>query len=490
MKVTLRKRVFPALATLLAMGLFSACGSEQQVADGGIRGTGSSVGPVSGFGSVFVNGVKFTTDGYVRSDDGITTESQLDEGMILRVEGEWRTDYTGLAESVEYDDSLRGEIAIVKAWNHASKTAEISILGQTVRIDSQTVVKGKMIENVVEGDFARMSGWRMPNGDFRASYLGVRTNQNKSNFDGFNEVELEGKISQLNTYKKTFFIGMQLVNYGGAEFKGIAETDLADSVVVEVEGNLGSDGIFLANEIEPDDSRRYRQSMEAGIEFVGPVTSPFEVGTGTFKVNGLTVEVTGDTKFDDGIQSSDLVEGALIQVEGNFVADGTVKAEEISLRESDVEVEGGKTSAIDYGSRQLSVGGVLVQLTPLTVITDDSERRLKLSNLEADFSLEVEGIERENSEGQTFLEALKIEQDDDAPGSEYELTGRVAGMAGNDIRVLGVDMRLDSETEYDGVTKAGLQAKIDKDERPMVEVEYELRSGAYVITEIKLDEPD
>ncbi len=490
MKPISRKRLLTALAALLTLGLFSACGSEFKVADGGIRGTGSSVGPVSGFGSVFVNGVKFSTDGSVRSDDGISTERQLHEGMILRVEGEWRADSTGRAESVEYDDSLRGSVVIVEAWNHASKTAEISILGQTVRIDSRTVVKGKVIEDLVTGDFARMSGWRMPNGDFRASYLGLRAHQNVNDFDDFNEVELEGHISDLNTSQMTFVIGTQLVNYRNAEFKGIDGAALANSLVVEVEGNLSRDGVLQANEIEPNDFRRYRQSMETDIEFVGPVTSPFEEASSTFTINGLTVEVTSETEFDDGIQRSDLVQGALIQVEGNFVSDGVVKADEITLREADVEIEGGKTSAIDYENSQLYVGGVLVQLTSLTIITGDEEQRLKLLDLEADLVLEVEGIERRDSEGRVFLEAIKIEQDDETPDLEFELSGRVTAIVGNDIRILGVDMRLDDATEYDGTSKAGLKEKVDLGENPMVEVEYEARSGAYFIVEIKLDEAD
>src|SRR5690554_3125170 len=85
------------IAIPLALGILSACGGggggSIGIADGGIRGTGSSVGPVSGFGSVFVNGVKFETDGIVNGEvqgnDGIFCEQNctqpLEKGMILRV---------------------------------------------------------------------------------------------------------------------------------------------------------------------------------------------------------------------------------------------------------------------------------------------------------------------------------------------------------------------------------------------------------------------
>lgn len=495
MKSTPYKRPFFTLATALTFSLLSACGSESTtVADGGIRGTGSSVGPVSGFGSVFVNGVKFKTDGDVVSDDGIKSESQLVEGMILRVEGEWRIDDTGNAERVEYDDSLRGGIKVVKPWDSATRTAELTILGQTVRIDAQTVVKGKMVEQLESGDFVRMSGWRLPgpDGGFRASYLGLFTPSSAADFENFNRIELEGDISKLNTSQRTFSIGTQVVDYGGEDFKGIKEQDLSNQVAVEVEGNLVG-GVLVANEIEPDDFRRYSHDVDVDIEFVGPVTDVFDSVGSSFAINGVTVEVTGDTKFNDGIQdASDLEKGLLIQVDGSFVSGGVVRATEISLREADAEVEGGRTSSIDYERRQFEVGGALVQLTPLTIITDDDgEKRLALSDLEADLTLEVEGIERVNSGGEAFLEALKIEQDDDAPDSELELVGRVSRMSNDDIWVLGVKMRISSATEFDDISKSCLQYLVDSKKRPRVEVVYRSEAyGGYTIREIELEELD
>src|SRR5690554_759337 len=147
MKFISRKRLLPALATVLVLGLFSACGSEFQVADGSIRGTGSSVGPVSGFGSVFVNGVKFNTDtiqGRVHGNDGISgkhAEHELNEGMILRIEGEWHPDGTGNANSMEYDDTLRGHVSNL-VRGAAGKPVTFEIYGQQVVADRQTVLKG------------------------------------------------------------------------------------------------------------------------------------------------------------------------------------------------------------------------------------------------------------------------------------------------------------------------------------------------------------
>ncbi|WP_372987461.1 DUF5666 domain-containing protein [Marinobacter sp.] len=485
-------------ASTLALGILSACGggagTSLDVADGGIRGTGSSVGPVSGFGSVFVNGVKFDTDslgGSVGGDDGLAAESRLQTGMVLEVQGEWFTDGTGEASGLTYDDTLRGEILIIQPWDIITKTAVIEILGRTVHIDGQTVIKGKAVVDLANGDFVRISGWRLPNGEFRASYLGLRSSSNLDDFDDFNEVELEGDISSINTSDETFNIGSQVIFYGGAEFTGLVREDLAVGVSVEVEGNLVG-GVLQSNEIERDDFRRYTLDDEGDIEFVGPVSSAYNSSNETFTINGLTVRVTPETEFDDALSGPEqLVPGLLVQVEGDFESDGTITAEEIELREADSEVEAARTSEIDYSSSQLRIGGVLVQVSPLTIITDDDdETRLTLGDLQTSLELKVEGVDRFDNDGSGYLEALVIERGDDAADGEYELTGRITEMVDDRIRVLGLDVFTTTDTEFDDISKSELQALVDSGQQPVVEVEYQFNGARFEIQEIELDEDD
>lgn len=497
MKRQLRNRVFGLAAGTVVFGIISACGGAGggglDVVDGGIRGTGSSVGPVSGFGSVFVNGVEFFTDGTpVIGDDGINQEDQLVVGMILRVDGEWTTAGLGDAESVEYDDTLRGTMQVITPWDFISKTATVQILGQIVRIDSQTVVKGTTVETLSnsDGEFVRMSGWRLPTGEFRASYLGIRTLNNSDYFDGLNKVEIEGAISSLSATE--FRIGSQLVSYSGATLDGLDPADLDNGVAVEVEGYLSGDTL-MAEEIRPDDFRRYRPGTDDDIEFVGPVSVAYNQTTGSFTVNGIPVQVTRETEFDGLTGPNDLVQGLLVQVDGEFQADGSVTAEEIELREADSELEGGPAEEIDYSLHQFRVGGVLVQITPLTIITDDDDdARLALSDLEIDRELEVEGTERVGENDRRYLEALKIERDDDAPDGEFKLVGRISEMVNDRIQVLGVDLFIttETETEFDGTSLVELQALVDDDARPKVEVEYEFSVTRYVINKIELEEDD
>src|SRR5690554_3116152 len=495
MKPEQRHKRLPLMVAPLALGILSACGgsgSGISIADGGIRGTGSSVGPVSGFGSVFVNGVKFETDGKVTSDDGIDREDQLEEGMILRIDGEWRDDGSGDADTVEYDDTFRGPVSGVQQildTDGAVDAVTFTIYGQPLVVDKQTVTKRTTLATLTNGDFVRVSGWRQPDGVYRASFLGL--------FDGTeNDVEIEGRIDpgSLDTSLQQFSINGQLVSYGSALFTDdLSETDLANLPLVEVEGSIsGSD--FIAENVNKGEIRRYRRGSGDEIEFAGSVNSAYSASSWTFRINGLIVQVDNDTEFDDGLTESDLVPGLLIQVEGTFRSDGTVLAEEIEAREGNASVEGVvDVNTLDPANETFRVGGVLVKVTPLTIISDDdSDQRLKLADLNGSYELEVDGIERTSASGVVFLEAFRIElDDDDDVDNEYELTGRLGAIdCTASITVLGVSMDISNETEFDDIDCSVLERDLkDLKLRPLLEVEYlGTGNGNFQADEIELED--
>lgn len=490
----------------LTMGVLTACGGAGggggvDIADGGIRGTGSSVGPVSGFGSVFVNGVRFDTDalnGQVQSDDGIGTENELDEGMILRVDGEWRNDGQGTANLVEYDDALRGVIdSITPDPSGAGEFVELVVLGQTVVVDKQTVVSGTTYADLLGGNgggsSVRVSAWRQVDGSFRASYIGVIA-------DTESDVELEGAIDEGSVQPGRFTIGGIEVTYDPTTVlfgEGLAESDLVPGRFFEVEGDYTGTSL-QAVEIERDDFRRYSRANDGDIEFTSTIQESFSASgsggqTGTFVISGLTVQINDSTEFDDGLTVNDLQQGALVQVEGEFSGDGTVVAEEIELREASAEVSGVITSSVNRMDQTFEVGGVLVQATPLTIVTgDDDDVRIDFEDLFIGDEVEVEGIEREDSSGGVFLEALKIEREEPEDDGEvaFELEGKLRAIDEQSITVLGVRISTDVNTEFDDTSRDALRDLVDDGGQPVLEVEYEEVGGDYLADEIELKQDD
>lgn len=479
---TFGKQIATGLIAGATAMVLTACVDATQLAEGGIRGTGMSIGPITAFGSVYVNGTRFETNETVISDDGISSESDLEEGMILIIEGQWRADGEGEATEVRYDDTLRGSVQQAE-WDPLTKTGTITLLEQNITLNSQTVFRGKSADSITVGDYVRISGWRINEGGFRASY--VRTGS-VGDFGGANEAEVEGVVSALSATNGigTFLLGGLTVRFDGAtEFDDMGVTDLANGLVVDVEGSLEHDGVLYATEIEPVASR-YRQTEGGDIEFSGAITGPYDSVNRQFQMLGLIVQVTADTEFDDELVESDLKEGLLIKVEGEFNSDGIVVAEEIELRETDSELEG-KISTINDANQSLEVGGVRVVVSSNTIIVDDEDDlRLTFKDLNVGDYLEIDGIDGRDSGGPILL-ATKIERDDDDDDG-YELTGRIneVNSQQNYIVVLGVKI------EVDGAKLGDFESLSDLNIGDLVSVEYELINNRYVADDIEFEEED
>ena len=86
----LSKAIKLVMAGALVGGL-AACGGggsgSSGSADTSASSQGTSVGAVTGFGSVYVNGTRFTTDGRVDSDDGLEREKIYAEIQQLEKAG-------------------------------------------------------------------------------------------------------------------------------------------------------------------------------------------------------------------------------------------------------------------------------------------------------------------------------------------------------------------------------------------------------------------
>lgn len=494
MKFTSHKRLFIALATALTFGLLSACGGETTVADGGIRGTGSSVGPVSGFGSVFVNGVEFFTDSILNrkviSNDGLDKEGDLQKGMILRIEGKWQKNGTGQAKSMEYDDSLRGTVSGLTA-NSAEKRLEFNIHKQQVFADAQTVLKGKQFADFSEGDFVRVSAWRQADGRYRASYIGF----NPQNY-GDDPVEVEGPVDNSGSLTGTKFTMNGLsIDFSSAEFGDALSADNLNEqgAYFEVEGNFAG-GVLTASRIQRDDFRRYQRRGE-DMELAGPVSSDYVSRTQSFGLNGLTITVTDDTDLDE-ITIADLKAGVLVQVEGKFVSPTEILASEIEAREGDAEVEGNIDVPFDRSTNHFVTGGVRIHVTSRTIITDDdSDERLTINDLypsppEAKFiSVEVSGLAKKDPSGLGYVEALQVELEQTSEkDGEYEIEATLDSIDGSDINILGLKIGTAGATFKD-TSLNDLKVKLAGPGKVSLEVKYEkipVGTG-YRATEIQLD---
>lgn len=140
-----------ALALLGLLMLLSSCGG------GGVGegGTGSfASGPISGFGSVHVGGIRFDDSSIesvaVEDEASPVPPSALRPGMVVAIDaGEIRTDAAGVrravAQRIVLAGSLRGPVTDVQ-WSER----QLRVLGLPVRFNAATVFDDRLREQIRE----------------------------------------------------------------------------------------------------------------------------------------------------------------------------------------------------------------------------------------------------------------------------------------------------------------------------------------------------
>ncbi len=334
MSKTLFRNVILMLWTLLAVVACGGGGGDGGgVASGGTGGTGVSSGTVTGFGSVFVNGVEFDTqtssvtlDGSSGPDEATDPHRGLKVGMIVKVDGEFDDDgIHGAATEIEYEDNLEGPVDSITSIDATTKRAVV--LGQTVILDkNRTNFEKTTFDTLAVGNVIEVSGLTDADRNIRATYVEMKA---VSFVSGTTEMEVKGTIKNLDTGAKTFQINALTVNYASADTSDLSGGIPANDQLVEVKGtSFGAGGELIATKVEPeDDGLGVADADEAEIEgYVTAFTSSSQ-----FTVGNQPVETTGSTVFEGGM-AGDIAMGRKLEVKGSLVG-GILTATKIEFED-------------------------------------------------------------------------------------------------------------------------------------------------------------
>lgn len=336
---------------LLAALAIVACGGGSDLAGVGSGGTGSfSVGTITGFGSVFVNGQRYDdVNASVSDEDGPRNRADLRLGMVVTVQGSVGTSGSATASSIVFDSELLGPVD-VGSINPTSRT--FAILGQTVVVAAGTVFDAQLplgLSSIRAGQPLEVYGFVNPIANtLQAGFIAP------SNAPG--KYKIGGTVSSLQNGARTFRIGSATVSYAGLDGAGLAQ-GLADGVFVKVRLTTGAPdtagarqatGLRLSKPIVAD-------QPSAEIEgLITSFTSPAQFSVGTIPVDAR------NASFPDG--TAGLVQGARVEVKG-AVAAGTLLARQVKLKdpkaESEIELKG-SVSAADNAAKTFVVRGVTV----------------------------------------------------------------------------------------------------------------------------------
>lgn len=457
-------RIGQALVAIATAFGVAACGGGGGGSSAGIDRLGVSSGTITGFGSIFVNGVEWRTNGAdIEVDDQPGTESSLRLGQVVVVRGTLDAGGTsGSADSISFDNEIEGPVTAIDP-----AAGSFVVLGQTVLVVPDTVFDDSIaggFAGLAVGALVEVSGYRDATGAIRATRIERQ--------EAGEDAEARGLVSGLDTGNQTFQLGNLAVNYAGATLEDFGSDTLSNGDIVEVEGNFAG-GVLVADTVEREDDLSGEDGDESEVE--GYVTQVFSATD--FEVAGIRVTTNAGTEFEGGT-AADIALDAKVEAEGEFNAAGLLVADKVEFRvsdeDTDVEIAGAVT-AVSTQAGTFQIEGVLVRTTPTTLWEDDSSAALAtfgLADLDVGDYVEIRGAEDPSATANDVI-ATRVERDDSR--DEATLRGPIQAENEPDLTVLGVTISTDTAVFR------------DEDDNPIDEATFFATVGVGDVVEAKTD---
>ncbi|HXG27637.1 MAG TPA: DUF5666 domain-containing protein, partial [Nevskiales bacterium] len=358
-----------------------------------------SEGTVSGFGSVYVNGIRFATD---RADivvDGTpAAEDALRVGMVLNVAGDVASDgLSGSARRVEFDRPLYGP---VDAYDATAR--RLVILGQPVQLDDATVFSGVTEDTLQEGLLCMVSGYPSP-GELLATLLECRDDYAA----GLTRVEVEGVVSGLDTGAGRFHLGALEVAVGAATID-TAQGALADGALVEVLGTQAQRGDVL----QAERIRIKGASLKTGQAVLLEGVIGRFASLQDFELNRRRVSA-GTAQREDRHALAP-ASGVRMRLAGSVRADGVIEATRYALQPPTDILLTGRVDEVDAARERLRLFGAERQALVVTQYEDrraTGERAFRLEDLQPGDYVQLRGFR--DAQGQAVV--TRIERRDEEP---------------------------------------------------------------------------
>lgn len=382
-------------------------------------GTGelTSVGRITGFGSVFVGGVEYETNQTAITKDGrpaLNGDNDLKVGMIVTVRGS-ANGTQGVATSIEFNDELEGLVQT----NDLATGGSLKVMGQTVTVDANTNFESKdptitLIENIPAGAIVEVSGYPDGNGNILASYIELKA-KDMASYDDDMEVKgvVKNLLSTVDPLSLTFELGGVTVDATTIADVIDLGVPLADGLYVEVKSRTGFDagtGYLIASKIELEDEGHYGMGGDHGddMEVEGVITA-IDLENGTFEINGINIIIP------ENLSISQFAIGDLVEVELSIDADGKAVMREIEKEDAhdddeDFSIEA-YIDAIDSDNATITVLGKVIHVDKFNAImidkSDSPEKYFSIDTLRVGDFVEVETYI--DSEGNYI--AVKVERE-------------------------------------------------------------------------------
>jgi hypothetical protein len=325
-----------------------SCGGDMGslLSDSGVGtgGTGSiSVGPISGFGSVIVNGVRFDdSKAVIENENGdLLDSSALGLGMMAEVVGYQTDTSTGVANTIRVFSEILGPVN-----NIDTNQSTFTVLGQIVKINDATVFSG--ISGIADLNNASIiEAWGVSdtiNNQFIATRIELKTTP-------VAEYKISGDLPNVNTSTTT----KQECNTGLQAAIVCVPSSVENSVSSGLSGiesipNISA-GLAVVSVKYSDKSKIKQATQGTVLEMEGVVSSVID---GSYLVlNNVTVKFDS-AQIEKGTLA-DIQAGAMLEIKGALNSSGILIAQEIDVqnkefKEKEFELHGSVSNFVDVSN--------------------------------------------------------------------------------------------------------------------------------------------
>jgi hypothetical protein len=455
----MKYRTITQMLSLSLVVTLVGCGGSSNSADTSqplppVATSQTTVGQITGFGSIYVNGVEYDTTGSVYDvDDSVASgDDALAVGMVVKVQGSVNADgQTGHADNIFYDDDIEGIVENLATDANDPNIKAFMVMGVSVQADKNgTNFEGEDdptfgFDTIIDGDNVEVSGEF--SGDILiASYI---EKQDASDDD----FEVKGTVDQYNSSNQFVLIlrnesRLNITIAAGAE---IPSTGVMDGQYVEVEGTIpdpvNAPDSMLAMKVELEDHDRIGDDDDDEVEIKG--TLNYNPDSQTWSVMDVQLSFDGDPEYspqDLANSIADLsADGLYVEVDGEYV-NGVLLVDEIELEEDDLEFK----ADVDSISA--------TDAPPDTMFLDDEAmNHYDLNSIMTGDKVEIDA--RMGADGIIYASSLHLEDD-----LGYEIEGPVDAIDAVSITVVGVTFVVDMNTFFEnGTPVEGDYAEVEDD---------------------------
>lgn len=409
----------------------------------------TSIGTITGFGSVYVNGVEFETNSstYRVDDDDAFDDTALAIGMKVKLKGTINANGTsGTAKSIQYDDDVEGPVDTGSLVMLDATTKSFTIFGLLIRADANVTAfdDGASFDGLAESQILEISGY----------------------FDG-NQI-VASRIEKQNDLDNIFEVKGTVSSYSGSSItltlqtgESVGPLNISPSAILEIPANpVGlfvevkledQSGNLVAIKIERDDEDLLNDDDD-DISIRGFLSDD---GNGGFLLNGIQLVFDNNVEYKPASLEGRLVTGLEVKVEGDMQGDSLL-VDEVEIEEGDIEIEAGviDVSFTDNknGTVTLNMGNsqsLLVHLDNTTLFKDNTDNDLNdddsfnLNELSNTDFVEIEAY----LDDQGQLKATSIERD--SP-EDTKLESKIDSFEnGVSVTLQGITYTVDGSTSYE-----------------------------------------